>query len=100
MRRLNTFVHAVHRDSEGDQQAGVFGPDDVLPDWARESITNPDVWDGEDGEAPAEFSPIPERPKGNASRDTWLAYAAQEDVEVEDDMNRDDIIAAVDLSKE
>lgn len=102
MRTLNTYVHAVHTDEQGNQQSGTFGPGDVLPDWARKSITNPDVWDGEDADipAPVEPSPVLERPKGNASRETWAAYAAQEDVEIEADMNRDDIIAAVDLSKE
>lgn len=113
MRTLNTYVHAVGENGESQ----VFGPGDVLPDWARKAITNPKVWDGEDNgvgivdaeqakddlgysEQPSE-APVPlERPQGNASKKTWAAYASQEGVDLEDDMTRDDIIAAVDLSKE
>lgn len=78
-----------------------YGPDSKVPADVAEKITNPKVWDSED-DAPSAVpaSEVLERPKGNASRDAWSAYAAQENVEVEDDMNRDDIIAAVDLSKE
>jgi hypothetical protein len=56
-RQLTTNVHAVELDEKGQQtgQAGVFGPGDDLPDWARKSITNPDVWAGpeDDGDKPA-----------------------------------------------
>ena len=94
-RKLNTNVHAVTTDKDGNLLSQVFGPDDEVPGWARKAITNPDVWDGEDDE-PTTL----EVPAGNASREKWAAYAAQEGVEVEDDMNRDDIKAAVDLAKE
>lgn len=94
-----------------------FRPGEVPPADVAERITNPKVWDGEDdgvgvvdagqakddlgySEQPSE-APVPlERPQGNASKKTWAAYAAQEGVGLEDDMTRDDIIAAVDLSKE
>lgn len=99
-RKLNTYVHAHAVDDKGNVQSQVFGPGDDVPDWARKAITNPDVWaDGSEGDESDEPGLL-ERPAGNASRDTWAAYAAQERVEVEDDMKRDDIIAAVDLSKE
>lgn len=95
-RKLNTYVHAVERDDKGNTtQSAVFGPDDDVPSWAQKAITNPDVWDGE-----ADEPTTLEAPAGNASREKWAAYAEQEGVEVEDDMTRDDIKAAVDLSKE
>jgi hypothetical protein len=97
-RKLNTYVHAHAVDDKGNVQSQVFGPDDDVPAWARKAITNPDVW-GNGNEEADEPSTL-ERPAGNASRDAWAAYAAQEGVEVEDDMKRDDIVAAVDLAKE
>jgi hypothetical protein len=103
MRKLNTYVHAVGEGADGETLSQVFGPDDEVPSWAQKAITNPDVWDSPD-DAALQLAPsaaeLLERPKGNASRDSWAAYAAQEGVELEDDMTRDDIIAAVDLSKE
>lgn len=101
-RKLNTNVHAVATDKDGNLLSQVFGPDDDVPAWARKAITNPDVWgDGEDDDEPDENeSTVLERPAGNASREDWAAYAEQEGVELEPDMKRDDIKAAVDLAKE
>lgn len=96
MRTLNTNVHAVGENGESQ----VFGPGDVLPEWARKAITNPKVWDGEDDEPAVSTPAVLERPAGNASREDWAAYATQEGVELEPDMKRDDIKAAVDLAKE
>lgn len=42
-RRLNTFVHV-------DGQA--YGPDNPVPDEVADRITNPDVWDQDQDEAP------------------------------------------------
>jgi len=39
--RLRTYVHVQDKDGE----SVVFGPDDVVPAWARKAITNPDVWE-------------------------------------------------------
>lgn len=97
-RKLNTYVHAHAVDDKGNVQSQVFGPDDDVPAWARRAITNPDVWEGEADEA--EEPEVLERPAGNASREKWAAYAAQARVEVTDDMQRDDIKAAVDAVKE
>lgn len=97
-RKLNTYVHAHAVDKDGNVQSQVFGPDDDVPFWAQRAITNPDVWEGE-----ADDSDEPEvldRPAGNASREKWAAYAAQEGVEVDAEMQRDDIKAAVDAVKE
>jgi hypothetical protein len=96
-RKLNTYVHAHAVDDKGNVQSQVFGPDDDVPAWAQKAITNPDVWEGEGGEA--DESSVLERPAGNASREDWAAYAAQEGVDVTDEMKREDIKAAVD-SKE
>ncbi|MET0426273.1 MAG: hypothetical protein ABW046_20560 [Actinoplanes sp.] len=53
MRKLNTFVHVVELDDKGQQtgKAGTFGPDDDVPGWASDAITNPDVWAGEEDKA-------------------------------------------------
>jgi hypothetical protein len=50
----------------------------------------------------AEAAEIPEPPRGGAGSglDAWRDYADKTGVEVADDMNRDDIIAAVDLARE
>jgi hypothetical protein len=99
MRTLNTYVHAVGQ-VDGQAMSQTFGPGEKVPEWARKAITNPKVWDGED-DVPAEEAPaVLERPAGNASREKWAAYAVQEGVELEPDMQRDDIKAAVDLAKE
>jgi hypothetical protein len=106
-RKLTAYVHAVERLDDGSYgRQGTFGPGDSVPDWARSVITNPDVWDGEDDEDRSpepEPEPEPEpvdRPRGNAGRPAWAAYAASRDIDIEDDMGRDDIIAAVQLADE
>lgn len=100
-RKLTIHVHAVERLEDGSYgRSQSFGPGDEVPDWARAVITNPDVWEGEEDTSPEPEPTTVERPRGNASRDKWAAYAAARDIEVEDDMNRDDIIAAVDLADE
>lgn len=50
----------------------------------------------------AEAAQIPEPPRGGAGSgvDAWRDYATQTGVEFNDDMTRDDIIAAVDLARE
>lgn len=50
----------------------------------------------------ARATEIPEPPRGGAGSgvDAWREYATQTGVEFDDDMNRDDIIAAVDLARE
>ncbi|MGQ0774554.1 MAG: hypothetical protein ACT4NY_09075 [Pseudonocardiales bacterium] len=39
-RKLAAFVHV--EDDEGTSH--VFGPDDEVPNWATEKITNPQAW--------------------------------------------------------
>lgn len=55
-RTLNTYVTVHRRDDKGEMtgESGTFGPKDALPDWARQGITNPHVWDGADEKAAAE----------------------------------------------
>lgn len=95
-KRLNTFVHVVDRDADGNElHNATFGPDDKLPAWAVKAITNPDVWaDGSDDDEEIAV----ERPRGNASRDAWVEYARSREVAVTDDMDRDAIKAAVDAA--
>lgn len=102
MKKLNTYVHAFEVTEDGGPgRSQQFGPGDEVPGWAREVITNPKVWDGEDDE-PAEDSDEPEPPRhGKGSGlEAWRTYASGLGVELEDGMTRDDVIAAVDLSKE
>lgn len=114
MRRLKAHVHV----SDDAGQSHVFGPDDQVPDWAAEKITNPAAWDGDapadgpsdeqdaptdeppddedgpaDGDAPDD-GPPPQSGRGGG-RAAWAAYAAANDVEVADGATRDDIIAAL-----
>lgn len=65
------LVGTVHvQDENGNDHA--FGPDDEVPAWAAEKITNPGAWDG-----PAEeLEPAgPKPPAGNAGDEKWRAYA-------------------------
>lgn len=50
----------------------------------------------------AKAAQIPEPPRGGAGSgvDAWRDYATQTGVEFDETMNRDDIIAAVDLARE
>jgi hypothetical protein len=105
MKKLNTFVHA-HEVTEdgGPGRSQQFGPGDKVPDWARKVITNPKVWEGDDepGDEPEGdlFEPEPPRSGKGSGLDAWRSYADRIGVELEDGMTRDDVIAAVDLSKE
>lgn len=91
-RRLNTRV--VVRDPDTALNV-VLGPDDTVPDWALDVITNPNVWAADEtadsdgaGERPPTAGP-------GSGRDAWVAYAKSKDVDVTDDMTRADIIAAL-----
>lgn len=97
MRKLNTFVHAVEINDDGTQgRSQVFGPADVLPDWARKSITNPKVWDGEDDEPETAELVEPPRKGPGSNREAWVTYAKEaHGIDVEDGATRDDVIAAI-----
>lgn len=95
--KLNVWVHV------GDKR---YGPDDDVPQDVADQITNPDVWaergPGASDAAPAVRDGAPVRPPthgAGSGRDAWVAYAVTKDVEVSDDMTRDDIVAAVDATK-
>lgn len=117
-KKLATFV-TVHRDGEST----TFGPGEKLPKWAREQITNPNVWAeddegkaGEDGggnsadaggDGGGEESPLQVPPKAGAGSgaDAWRAYAVEAakraglNIELDDAASRGDIIAALDDAK-
>lgn len=79
-RRLAAWVY-VHRPDTGETVG--FGPDDDVPGWAADLITNPAAWGaGSRWSIPAPLDPGPtdprltmRRPKGNASREEWADYA-------------------------
>lgn len=109
-RRLNTFVH-VHVDGVSK----VYGPGDKIPGAVAKLITAPDVWEEKEGDdsptdppstttpsdppagGSSEPTPPPagEIPKKNGSADAWRAYAAAKGFDVDADVKRDEIIAAL-----
>lgn len=93
MAKLNTYVHVVELEDDGAiGRSGTFGPNDELPDWAIAAITNANVW------ADPPERAATDRPRGNASRETWADYAADREITVTPEMGRDEIIAAVDAA--
>lgn len=49
---LRTYVHV--RDEAGEPH--VFGPEDDLPGWAKDAITNPKAWDDYDPSVDDDYS--------------------------------------------
>ncbi|MET0887979.1 MAG: hypothetical protein ABWX92_16195 [Mycetocola sp.] len=97
MAGLNTYVHV--RDEHGVDHA--FGPGDSVPKWARESITNPDVWEGDSEESSDETTTSTEPPrsgKGSGAK-AWATHAESLGIEVPDGAKAPDIIALVDAQK-
>lgn len=105
-RRLRTHVH-VH-DADGRTHA--FGPDEDVPGWAAERITNPKAWaDDSADETPAAATPAgggerggtgpvsePPRSGPGSGEAAWAEYAAARGLEVPEGAGRKQIIAAVD----
>lgn len=106
-RRLAATVH-VHEGEDGVAGTFVFEAGTVPPPWAVALITNPDAWgetppgvspaDGDGGTSPSPsgVGGVPPRHGAGSSRAAWAAYADTVGVDVDEDMSRDDIIAAVD----
>lgn len=117
--RLNGYVHVVDSSPEGLEvgRQATFGPDDVLPDWAVASISNPDVWADGRPPAPASASPVGPGPKftsgpapapavvdvkvpprggAGSGRDAWATYARTAGHDAAADLpTRDEIIGAL-----
>jgi hypothetical protein len=90
MAKLNTFVH-VH-DEDGVSHA--FGPDETVPDWAVERITNPDVWAEKPEDADEDGDEIPEGDVTEAWTVKQLkAYAKAENIDLGDAKNKAEILA-------
>lgn len=101
MAKLNTYVH-VH-DENGVSHA--FGPDDTVPEWAENAITNPDVW----AEAPEKSedsdeleggeSEKVELPEGDVTEEWTVkqlkAYAKAEDIDLGDAKTKADILSQI-----
>lgn len=94
MARLCGYVHVHRRAADGSVAETVaFGPDDDLPDWAADEITNPAAWEGGVLPEPAEAeSKVPTRRQGAK---VWAGYAKDNGVDVAEDAERDVIIAAL-----
>lgn len=109
--------HVTVHDESG--VSFTFAPGDDLPKWAREAITNPNVWEGdapEPTEPPVTDSPAappatPEAPPADAAsqepprggpgsgEEAWRTYATSLTLDVPADAKKADIIALVDAHK-
>ncbi|WP_432794485.1 hypothetical protein [Rhodococcus ruber] len=90
--QLFTTVY-VHDE---DGQTHIFGPGDDVPDWARERITNPEVWGGPVSEPPVAVAALPE---GEPS-DEWkladlAAYAKHHGINLGDAKRKTDILSMI-----
>lgn len=97
---LVSHVHIV--DERGESH--IYAPDDEVPEWAARKMgahcfeggqhPYPDEADG-----PVlpdrEFGVEPPRAGRGATRDAWLAYAAEKGVPVPTGAGRDEIVAAI-----
>lgn len=115
-RRLVQYVWV--QDPDTGAPVG-FGPDDHVPGWAEELITNSEAWGEGEGATPAP-SPTASEPAGapdpgatpdpgdadgpppkvgaGSGRDAWAAYADAKGFQVEAGDKRADIIAALDAA--
>lgn len=94
-----------------------FQAGEVPPGWAAELITNPSAWSETEPEPAAAAVTAPDAPAAPPVADAqakqpampprsgkgsglvaWAEYARNLGVEVEDDANRDDVIAALELA--
>lgn len=98
------MVHCYHSNGE----THVFGPGDTPPKWAADQIKNPDAWDGghhedtDGGDGPdggGEHEQPPPKGGPGSTLEAWQSYALRfEQVEIDDDMTREQIIAALDAA--
>jgi hypothetical protein len=97
MSKLNTFVSV---------DGTWYGPDSDVPDEVAAKITNPKAWaeapsapeeDADDHGDPAGGTDVA-RPRGNASRDDWAAYATGRGVEFDEQASQREIRAAVEAA--
>lgn len=123
-RKLATHVHV--NDEHGVTR--VFGPDDELPAWAVEAITNPKAWAGDEPAqafgtetgiaavppAPADREPpappagpaqpaattaaVPPRSGAGSSLAAWQEYATTVGFDPSTAKNRDELIAQLDAA--
>jgi hypothetical protein len=99
MSKLLTHVHVYDDRSESH----VFGPDDVLPEWAAREMgshvfeggTHPFPDEDGDGESDRGVGVEPPRSGKGSGRDTWVAFASEKEFGTESTMTRDQIIAAM-----
>lgn len=104
MRKLRSNVH-VH-DEHG--RSHVFGPDDQVPAWVAERITNPRAWQDNDpedeppagttdgasppsGEPKTAAGPPPPKSGPGSGTDRWAEYATAHNVRVPAGASREQI---------
>ena len=113
-RRLNTTVH-VHVDGA----SRVYGPTDEVPDTVATLITTPGVWaderddadqpdeaDNAEGtdeaeatdEVPDTAEGVPPKQGKGSGVTAWRAYADTKGFETDDNISREEIIAALDAA--
>lgn len=98
MARLAGTVHVF----DADGTAYVFGPDSEVPGWAAKLITNPKAWGEEAAEeetvdtgTPGATPAIPSRGGAGSGVAAWVEYAKASGYELDADLTRDEIIAAL-----
>lgn len=108
--RLACDVH-VHGGEDGSVVFPTGTSRADLPGWAKEAISNPDVWTSSRSDEGRGSGPEPEPESGTPSsrgvppragagsnRDAWAAYADAQGVQVADEANRAEIIEALDAA--
>lgn len=95
-----TLATAVHLTEEGIVHT--FLPGSTPPKWAADRITNPNAWSAEEeSPAPLHEAPavtthgVPPRSGKGSGIQAWRAYADANGFETDDDIGRDEIIAAL-----
>lgn len=75
-RRLAATVHLTNPETGGTE---IFGPDDEVPDWAAEQITNDGAWasDGSPGVGEEGGPPVPGR--AQSAREEEVRRASMEE---------------------
>jgi hypothetical protein len=62
------------------------------------AVPNAKAWEGDSPAATSAPSGIPPKGGAGSGRDAWAQYAAQHDVQVEEDATRDDIVEALEAA--
>lgn len=88
-KRLARVVHV--RDLTG--RTVVLMPGDTVPKWAANQVTNPKAFEDGGEQQQAGNEPPPRSGRGSGV-EAWRTWAEAHGVDTDDEMSRDDVIAA------